>query len=161
MVIGNVLSYFVRRLRPGVHDTAFRALMLHLSVSDCGMNVYLSIISMADLMFQGRYQWQDPAWRQSDSCHLSAFLSVQSSHVSAGIVCLVMLDSVVTCCIHMARVRFQQRSVHLSSIVKWVIGVGKTWSSDCSLFPQCIGCVCMCRSREDTRYWRNRKSSCV
>ena len=28
-------------------------------------------------------------------------------------------------------------------------------------FPQCIGCVCMCRNREGTRYWRNRKSSCV
>ena len=122
-VTGNVAGCVVRFIRSRARDTVFRALMLHLCVSDGIMGIYLTIISVADRVFHGRYVWQDTAWRGSGACHLSAFLSVLSSQVSTGIVYLVMLDSVVAHSAWLARVRFQPRSVYLSCAAAWLTGV--------------------------------------
>ena len=122
-VLGNVAGCVARLFESRTWDASFRVLMLHLGVSDGLMGVYLAVISVADQVFRGRYQWQDTAWRRSEACHLSAFLSVLSSQVSAGIVCLGMLDGVATRCVRMTRMRFQPRSLYLSSIATWLFGL--------------------------------------
>ena len=122
-VVGNVAGGVARLVRSRTRDTAFRALMLHLCVSDGVMGVYLTVISVADRVFQGQYLWWDIPWRRSDTCYLSSFLSVLSSQVSAVIVCLLMLDSVATHSVRMERIRFLPRSVHLLSAANWITGV--------------------------------------
>ena len=122
-VTGNVAGCVARLVRCRSRDAAFRALMLHLSVSDGLMGVYLAIISVAHRAFGGHYLWHDITWRQSEACHLSAFLSVLSSQVSAGMVCLLVLDTVAPRCVRLARARFQPLSVHLSCVAAWLIGM--------------------------------------
>ena len=121
--LGNVAGCVTRLVWRRSCGAVFRVLMLHLSVSDGMMGIYLAIVTVASWMFQGRYQWQDTTWRRSQACHLSAFLSVLSSQVSAGIVCLVTLDSVTIHCARLARIRFKSRSLQLSSAVTWAIGL--------------------------------------
>ena len=122
-VIGNVAGCVARLVRSTARDTAFRALMLHLCVSDGVMGIYLAIVSVAAWNFQGRYLWHDVIWRRSEACHLSAFLSVLSSQVSAGIASLVTLDSVGAQYVWPARVRFRLRSTNMSCTAVWLTGV--------------------------------------
>ena len=72
-VIGNVAGCVARLVRSTACDVAFRALMLHLCMSDGVMGIYLAIVSVAAWNFQGHYLWQDFTWRRSEACHLSAF----------------------------------------------------------------------------------------
>ena len=122
-VLGNVAALGTRIVRPTTSEANFRALMLHLCVSDGMMGIYLAIVSVASWTFQGSYLWHDTSWRRSEACHMSAFLSVLSSQVSAGIVCLVTLDALQTHYVWMARVRFQPRSVYLLCTATWLAGV--------------------------------------
>ena len=122
-VVGNVASSIARLLRSGAGDTACRALMLQLCVSDGMRGMYLATVSVAGWLFQGHYLWQDIAWRRNKACHLSAFLSVLSIQVSAGIISLVTMDNVATRCFLMARLRFQPRSACLPCAASWLIGV--------------------------------------
>ena len=122
-VVGNVAGCVARLIRSRTRDNSFRVVMLHLCVSDSVMGLYLTIVSVAGWTFRGHYLWQDITWRHSVACHLSAFLSVLSSQVSAGIVCLVTLDSVAAHCVCMSRARFQPRSAYLLCAVTWLTGV--------------------------------------
>ena len=122
-VLANVAGCVVHLVGFRARVTTFRALMLHLCVSDGLMGVHVTIICVADRMFRGHYHWQDSAWRRSAACHLSGFLSVLSSQVSSGITCLVMMDGMVKRCERIARIWFHLQSVHLLSAATWLAGV--------------------------------------
>ena len=122
-VLGNVAGCVTRLVRSRAREATFRVLMLHLCVSDGVMGIYLAIVGVAALIYQGGYLWQDTTWRRSEMCYLSAFLSVLSSQVSAIILCLVTVDSVGTHCDWIAKVRFQPRSSYLLCTATWLAGV--------------------------------------
>ena len=69
-VIGNVSSLVLRVLlgKKKSSNAAFPLFVSSLSLADGVMGVYLTIIGVADQVFEGSYLWQDTNWKSSFTC---------------------------------------------------------------------------------------------
>ena len=91
-LLGNLGCFLLRRICFKSGKSGFGVFVTHLSFSDFLMGVYLTIIGVADHLFQGTYLWEDITWRDSVACKVAGFLSLLSNEVSAFIICLITLD---------------------------------------------------------------------
>ena len=87
------------------------------------MGVYLAVIGVADLVFQGTYLWKDRQWKESAACKVAGFLSLLSSEVSAFIICLITLDRFLVLRFPFSQRHFQSRTAAVASGIALFFGV--------------------------------------
>ena len=114
-----VVRVFVQRNSSG---SGFGVFVIHLSISDFLMGIYLAIIGVADSLYRGSYLWEDNSWRSSVACTVAGFLSLLSSEVSAFFVCLITLDRFLVLRFPLHRLHFQKRSAEIASLCLWIVG---------------------------------------
>ncbi|XP_061187119.1 G-protein coupled receptor GRL101-like [Saccostrea echinata] len=90
-------------------------------MADLLMGVYLYIIAITNLVYTGRYGFEDFTWRHSILCTFAGILATLSSEASALFVLMITIDRVVA-----IKNPFSQRNrlcVIGSSILVWVIAI--------------------------------------
>ena len=83
--------------------------------------MYLTIIGVADRLFQGTYLWEDITWRDSVACKVAGFLSLLSNEVSAFIICLITLDRFLVLRFPFKTLHFKIKSAHVTCGLVWVV----------------------------------------
>ena len=123
-LLGNGVS-FVFRLSSmkKAGSQGFSVFVLHLCVSDSLMGIYLTVIGIADRLYQNSYVWKDTAWRHSPACQMAGFLSLVSCEVSAFIICLITLDRFLVVRFPLSFLRFKGWNAQLASCLSWLVGV--------------------------------------
>jgi hypothetical protein len=84
-LVGNsvVLVQRVASIRHGTKN-GFEILTVMLCMSDMLMGMYLAVIGVADLLYQGEYLWRDVTWRLSVACKTAGFVSMLSKEVRSS-----------------------------------------------------------------------------
>ena len=123
-LLGNGVS-FVFRLSSmkKAGSQGFSVFVLHLCVSDFLMGIYLTVIGIADRLYQNSYVWKDTAWRHSPACQMAGFLSLVSCEVSAFIICLITLDRFLVVRFPLSFLHFKGWNAQLASCLSWLVGV--------------------------------------
>ena len=123
-LLGNGVS-FVFRLSSmkKAASQGFSVFVLHLCVSDFLMGIYLTVIGIADRLYQNSYVWKDTAWRHSPACQMAGFLSLVSCEVSAFIICLITLDRFLVVRFPLSFLHFKGWNAQLASCLSWLVGV--------------------------------------
>jgi hypothetical protein len=70
-------------------------LITNLAIGDFFMGVYLMIIAVVDSYYRGVYIIFDRAWRSSDLCQFSGFISTFSSELSVLTLTVITLDRLI------------------------------------------------------------------
>ncbi|KAL8625090.1 hypothetical protein ACOMHN_030725 [Nucella lapillus] len=123
-LLGNLTSFGYRSLRERAgSQQSYGIFVHHLCVADFCMGVYLSLVGVADRMYQGSYVWRDVAWRESVLCRVAGFMSLLSSEVSVCIVCLITVDRLLVLHCPFTSLRFDQTTAHVTCFGVWVVGV--------------------------------------
>ncbi|XP_069134569.1 G-protein coupled receptor GRL101-like [Argopecten irradians] len=68
---------------------------LNLAVSDMLMGIYLLIIGVVDIYYDGKYAWHDHKWRNSSLCTAAGILSSVSSEMSTFLILMVTIDRLI------------------------------------------------------------------
>lgn len=84
-------------------------LLTNLAISDLLMGVYLLIIAIKDVQFQGEYFKHDINWRSGIICELTGVLSMVSSEVSVLMLTLITTDRLI-CIVFPFKVRRMNRA---------------------------------------------------
>ena len=123
-LLGNSVSFVFRVVAlKGSGSPGFSVFVLHLCASDFLMGIYLSVIGVADRMFQNSYVWKDTPWRHSTVCTFAGFLSLLSSEVSALIICLITLDRFLVVRFPLSFLRFTASHALWASCLSWMVGL--------------------------------------
>ena len=123
-ILGNATSFVYRSFfSNSKNKLGFEVLVTHLSVSDFLMGVYLAIIGMADVLYRGKYAWNDLRWRHSLACQVAGFLSLLSSEVSAFIMCLITLDRLLVLRFSFSQLRLSEGRAHKLCALLWLCGL--------------------------------------
>ena len=120
-LLGNLGCFLLRRICFKSGKSGFGVFVTHLSFSDFLMGVYLTIIGVADRLFQGTYLWEDITWRDSVACKVAGFLSLLSNEVSAFIICLITLDRFLVLRFPFKTLHFKIKSAHVTCGLVWVV----------------------------------------
>ena len=91
-ISGNLGSFITRMLVDKKRLTSFSVFVTSLCLADLLMGVYLAIVGVVDMVYQGQYVLHDVAWKNSPLCTVAGVLSLVSSEVSAFNICLITLD---------------------------------------------------------------------
>ncbi|KAL8610625.1 hypothetical protein ACOMHN_006344 [Nucella lapillus] len=123
-LLGNLCS-FVYRLwfSSGKLKVGYVVFVLHLSVSDFFMGVYLLIIGLADLSYAGKYLWNESSWKKSITCSIAGLISFLSCEVSSIMIFLITLDRFLVIRFPFSHIRFRTTSAHVTCVVIWVMGL--------------------------------------
>ena len=123
-LLGNVVSVIVRAfVVKGSGPSGTSVLVTHLAASDCLMGASLAVLAVADRLYEGRYVWEDTAWRHGAACRAIGFTSLLSSQVSSFLVFLITWDrlvSVVPGAACTKRFAFRPLSAGAACAVVWV-----------------------------------------
>ena len=92
--------------------------LTNLAIADLLMGVYLVIIAVKDVEYQGEYFKHDIQWRAGLVCQFAGVLSMLSSEVSVLMLTLITVDRLI--CIVLSR-------LHRISLKKAYVLVGLTW----------------------------------
>ena len=93
-VLSNMVSFVVQIIKKTtVQNNNIGVLLMHLTVSDCLMGIYLAIIVLTDRLFDGDYLWHDVDFRHSGVCKTSGFVFLLSSVVSLFLMSLLTYHS--------------------------------------------------------------------
>ena len=120
-LLGNLGCFLLRSVCFKSGKSGFGVFVTHLSFSDFLMGVYLTIIGVADRLFQGTYLWEDITWRDSVACKVAGFLSLLSNEVSAFIICLITLDRFLVLRFPFKTLHFKIKSAHVTCGLVWVV----------------------------------------
>jgi hypothetical protein len=120
---GNVFCLAFRFvLQRTAKKSAFNMFVSSLCVSDFLMGVYIGIIGIADVTFQGRYARYEQTWLHSAACKAAGFLSLLSCEVSSLIILLITLDRFLVLRFPFSRVRFGKTTAATACLVTWLLG---------------------------------------
>ena len=93
-VLGSFVRFVIQiKHKTLVQKTGIGILLVHLTVCDFLMGVYLTLIVVTDRLFDGEYLWHDVDFRHSGVCKLSGFVFVLSSVVSSFLTSLLAYHS--------------------------------------------------------------------
>ena len=121
-LLGNAASLIYRfifdreRLKLG-----YGIFVTNLAISDFLMGVYLITIASADVVFRGRYIFNDETWRGSPWCQMAGVLSTVSSEASVLFICLITLDRLLVIKYPFGQVRFSEFFSIVVSAIVWGI----------------------------------------
>ncbi|XP_015771310.1 PREDICTED: G-protein coupled receptor GRL101-like isoform X2 [Acropora digitifera] len=121
-LLGNLLVILMRVVVK--EDNKVHSFLLtNLAMSDLLMGIYLLIITMKDVQWQGVYFAHDYKWRSGVPCALTGVLSMVSSEVSVLMLTVITTDRLI-CVVFPFKVRRMNRSVALAVVGGvWVFGV--------------------------------------
>ena len=92
--VSNIASFIFQIIKKRmVPKNEIGLLLVHLTVCDFLMGIYLAMIVVADRLFDGDYLWHDVDFRHSGICKLSGFLFMLSSAVSLFVTTLLIYHS--------------------------------------------------------------------
>ena len=98
-------------------------LLTNLAMSDLLMGIYLLIIAIKDVQWQGKYFLHDFKWRSGLPCALTGVLSMVSSEVSVLMLTVITTDRLI-CVVFPFKVRRMKRSVARAVVGGvWAFGV--------------------------------------
>ncbi|XP_033759634.1 relaxin receptor 2-like, partial [Pecten maximus] len=124
-LIGNFAVMFYRLFIDTDNLTmSYSFFVLNLSLSDCLMGVYMIVIGIVDIYYNGVYAWNNQTWRRSTLCTTAGVLSSISSEMSTFLILLVTIDRVIVIMFPMSRLSKQNISWKQASVVSvclWLI----------------------------------------
>ncbi|XP_067041821.1 uncharacterized protein [Acropora muricata] len=120
-LLGNLFAILLRVLVK--EDNKVHSFLLtNLALSDLLMGIYLLIIAIKDVQWQGEYFLHDFKWRSGVLCALTGVLSMVSSEVSVLMLTVITTDRLI-CVVFPFKVRRMNRSVALAVVGGvWVFG---------------------------------------
>ena len=87
---GNIAVIFQRIMHQrSTLNTPYGLFIMNLSISDMIMGIYVYIISIADVIFRGKYILHDKYWRDSFICKVAGVLSTLSSEMSVNFIMII------------------------------------------------------------------------
>ena len=97
-------------------------LLTNLAISDLLMGIYLLIIAVKDVQWQGEYFKHDINWRSGTTCALTGVLSMVSSEVSVLLLTLITTDRLI-CIVFPFQMRRMNRTVaYIIVVAIWIFG---------------------------------------
>ncbi|KAL8619459.1 hypothetical protein ACOMHN_011810 [Nucella lapillus] len=126
LALSGNLGSFVYRLTmfsAGRKKVGFLVFVIHLSMSDFLMGIYLSILGVMDRLYAGSYMWKEMEWKRSIVCHTAGFLSLLSCEVSSFIICLITLDRFLVIRFPFSHLCFGTTSAQVACGIIWGLGV--------------------------------------
>ena len=120
-LLGNIFVILVRVVAKG--DNKVQSFLLtNLAMSDLLMGIYLLIIAIKDVQWQGEYFPHDFKWRSGVTCAVTGALSMVSSEVSVLMLTVITTDRLI-CVVFPCKVRRMNRSVAFAVVgAIWVFG---------------------------------------
>ena len=120
-LLGNLFVIFMRVVVK--QDNKVHSFLLtNLAMSDLLMGIYLLIIAIKDLEWQGEYFLHDFKWRSGVPCAVTGVLSMVSSEVSVLMLTVITTDRLI-CVVFPLKVRRMRRSVACAVVGGvWVFG---------------------------------------
>lgn len=91
-VIGNAFVIYYRKCGGIEGSNSHCVFILHLSISDFLMGLYLFIIAIANLKYQNIYGFNDNEWRYSTTCTIAGLLATTSSEASVMFIFLITME---------------------------------------------------------------------
>nr|XP_019922229.2 G-protein coupled receptor GRL101 [Crassostrea gigas] len=123
-VIGNAFVIYYRNCGEIRGSASHCVFVLHLSISDFLMGLYLFIIAIADLEYQNIYGFNDSEWRYSKACTIAGLLATTSSEASVIFIFLITLERfIVLKHPFSAGVFKNRRLVILITIIAWLSAI--------------------------------------
>ncbi|XP_061194819.1 uncharacterized protein LOC133202983 [Saccostrea echinata] len=123
-VFGNLLGLLYRLLVLKERKvTSFVIYSINLGLADFFMGVYLYILAGANLMFSGRYGFEDDSWRQSPLCTFAGVLATTSSEASALFVLSITIDRIVIIRFPFSQFEKNRLVAKLVSVLVWTISL--------------------------------------
>ncbi|XP_062568633.1 G-protein coupled receptor GRL101-like [Saccostrea cucullata] len=123
-VFGNLLGLLYRLLVLRERKTiSFFIYSMNLGIADFFMGVYLYIIAIANLMFTGRYGFEDDSWRQSPLCTFAGVLATLSSEASALFVLSITIDRIAIIRFPFGKFEKSRLVAKLISVLVWTISL--------------------------------------
>ncbi|GFR58131.1 relaxin receptor-like protein [Elysia marginata] len=95
----------------------------NLGLSDTLMGLYLMIISIADLRFQGEYVFHDHSWKNSQACWTAGTVATMSSITSTLFIFLITVDRFLVVRYPFGDVRFSTWTMTGVVISAWFFGI--------------------------------------
>nr|XP_034314027.1 relaxin receptor 2 [Crassostrea gigas] len=123
-VIGNAYVIYYR-IQGGIKGNASQGVfVLHLSVSDFLMGMYLFIIAIADLEYRNIYGFNDGEWRYSTTCTIAGLLATTSSEASVIFIFLITIERyIVLKHPFSAGLVKKRRLILFVTLVAWLIAI--------------------------------------
>ncbi|XP_015770385.1 PREDICTED: uncharacterized protein LOC107348826 [Acropora digitifera] len=120
-LLGNLIVILMRVVAK--EDNKVQSVLLtNLAISDLLMGIYLLIIAIKDVQWQGEYFLHDFKWRSGVPCALTGVLSMVSSEVSVLMLTVLTTDRLI-CVVFPFKVKRMNRSVALVVVGGvWVLG---------------------------------------
>ncbi|OWF45547.1 G-protein coupled receptor GRL101 [Mizuhopecten yessoensis] len=90
------------------------------------MDVYLIIIGVVDIYYNGVYAWNDQIWRKSILCTLAGVLSSVSSEMSTFLILLVTIDRVIAIVFPLSRLsswNISWKHALIFSVLSWIVSI--------------------------------------
>ncbi|ESP01035.1 hypothetical protein LOTGIDRAFT_140100 [Lottia gigantea] len=98
-------------------------LVANLGFADFIMGIYMLMIATADVIYRGRYSWNDESWRNSMSCQIAGFLATFSTEASVMFLCLITIDRVIAIKFPFSVFRLKRKSAWLASEAVWILSI--------------------------------------
>ena len=97
-------------------------LLTNLAISDLLMGIYLLIIAVKDVQWQGEYFKHDINWRSGVTCALTGVLSMLSSEVSVLMLTLITTDRLICIVFPFKMRRMNRGNAYIIVAVIWIFG---------------------------------------
>ncbi|XP_015768785.1 PREDICTED: G-protein coupled receptor GRL101-like isoform X1 [Acropora digitifera] len=120
-LLGNLIVILMRVVTKEDNNVQ-SVLLTNLAISDLLMGIYLLIIAIKDVQWQGEYFLHDFRWRSGVPCALTGVLSMISSEVSVLMLTVLTTDRLI-CVVFPFKVKRMNRSVAYAVVGGvWILG---------------------------------------
>ncbi|XP_061189712.1 G-protein coupled receptor GRL101-like [Saccostrea echinata] len=96
---------------------------INLNWADFVMGIYLFIIAIANLVYNGRYGLEDYTWRNSYFCTIAGILATLSSETSAFLVFLITMDRLIAIKFPFSGRGFTRSGAIFLSVLSWLVSL--------------------------------------
>ncbi|KAL8594273.1 hypothetical protein ACOMHN_044217 [Nucella lapillus] len=120
--VGNVICFIATLASKNVLGQKCLIFVAHLQLSNLCMGGHVSVVLVADSMFEGHYLQHEQTWTNSVTCKMSGFLSLLSSEVSVLTLWFIVLDHVIVFCFPDSLRFYTSLSTTAVCTVIWFVG---------------------------------------
>ncbi|XP_031570827.1 uncharacterized protein LOC116305127 isoform X2 [Actinia tenebrosa] len=121
-LLGNVFVVILRSIIK--EDNKVHSFLLtNLAIADFLMGVYLLIIAIKDVEFQGEYFRHDSTWRTGNICKFAGGLSLLSSEVSVLFLTFITADRLKNIVFPFRSRKLNLKSARLIAAAIWIVGI--------------------------------------
>ena len=121
-LVGNLLVILMR-VFVKEDNKVHSFLLTNLAISDLLMGVYLLIIAIKDVQWQGEYFKHDVNWRSGLTCAFTGILSMASSEVSVLMLTLITTDRLICIVFPFKMQRMNRKCAYVIVGGIWIFGI--------------------------------------